>query len=194
MALATFTITNDGQFLLITSTETGSIESLSLTEIKDITCTRVAPMVGTYPYVDMNMLTVEINGRSADLTFDLATVTNQVGWTLDLAGCNQAQADIRGWAASSGGTVGGATEATLLLVEANTAADATVLVSSSTTGAGTIPAGSKAATIVIVGSGATINLVVRPDGWSQSFEFNNDTLPAIPYNGNGATMYVDILT
>jgi hypothetical protein len=88
-----------------------------------------------------------------------------------------------------------ATEATLLLVEANTASDATVLVSSSTTGAGTIPALSKAATIFMDGTGGQINGVVRPDGWSQSFEFNNDTLPAIPYNGNGtATVYVDILT
>ena len=71
----------------------------------------------------------------------------------------------------------------------------TALTSSSTTGAGTIPALSKAATIYIDGAGGQINGVVRPDGWSQSFEFNNDTLPAIPYNGNGtATVYVDILT
>lgn len=97
--------------------------------------------------------------------------------------------------AGGGGGPAKATEATLLLVEQNTASDATVLVSSSTTGAGTIPALSKAATIVIDGSGGQINGVVRPDGWSQSFEFNNDTLPAIPYDGNGtATMYVDILT
>jgi hypothetical protein len=97
--------------------------------------------------------------------------------------------------AGGGGGPAKATEATLLLVEQNTASDATVLVSSSTTGAGTIPALSKAATIFIDGSGGEINGVVRPDGWSQSFEFNNDTLPAIPYNGNGtATMYVDILT
>lgn len=104
-------------------------------------------------------------------------------------------ADIYGAIKGGGGGGGGATEATLLLVEQNTASDATVLTSSSTTGAGTIPALSKAATIVIDGSGGQINGVVRPDGWSQTFEFNNDTLPAISYNGNGtATMYVDILT
>jgi hypothetical protein len=97
--------------------------------------------------------------------------------------------------AGGGGGPAKATEATLLLVEQNTASDATVLVSSSTTGAGTIPALSKAATIFMDGTGGQINGVVRPDGWSQSFEFNNDTLPAIPYNGNGtATVYVDILT
>ena len=56
-------------------------------------------------------------------------------------------------------------------------------------------AGSKAATIYIDGSGGSINTVARPDGWSQSFEFNNDTLPVIAYDGGGtATMYVDILT
>ena len=71
----------------------------------------------------------------------------------------------------------------------------TALTSSSTTGAGTIPALSKAATIYIDGAGGQINGVVRPDGWSQSFEFNNDTLPDIDYNVNGSsTMYVDILT
>ena len=97
--------------------------------------------------------------------------------------------------AGGGGGPAKATEATLLLVEQNTASDATVLVSSSTTGAGTIPALSKAATIFMDGTGGQINGVVRPDGWSQSFEFNNNTLPAIPYDGNGtATVYVDILT
>lgn len=92
-------------------------------------------------------------------------------------------------------TGGSATEATQLLIEANTASVATALVSSSTTGPGTIPAGSKAATIYIDGAGGSINFVPRPDGWSQSFEFNNDTLPEIAYDGGGtATMYVDILT
>ena len=83
----------------------------------------------------------------------------------------------------------------LIAINENTEEDPTVLTSSSTTGAGTIPAGSKAATIYIDGAGGSINSVVRPDGWSQTFEFNNDTLPAINYNGNStATMYVDILT
>ena len=99
---------------------------------------------------------------------------------------------------AGGGGGGDATEATQLLVKTavqDSAPEATVLVSSSTTGPGTIPAGSKAATIYIDGSGGSINSVQRPDGWSQSFEFNNDTLPEIPYDGGGtATMYVDILT
>ena len=83
----------------------------------------------------------------------------------------------------------------LIAIEANTSIVESVLTSSSTTGPGTIPAGSKAATVYIDGSGGEVNSVVRPDGWSQSFEFNNDTLPDITYNGNGtATVYVDILT
>jgi hypothetical protein len=94
-----------------------------------------------------------------------------------------------------GGGGGDATEATLLLVETNTASVATFLTSVSTTGSGLILPGSKAASIFIDGSGGSINGVVRPDGWSQSFEFHNDTLPRIDYDGNGtATMYVDILT
>ena len=69
------------------------------------------------------------------------------------------------------------------------------LTSVKTTGPGLIQPGSKAATIVIEGSGGSVNGVIRPDGWSQSIEFNNDTLPRIAYDGNGtATMYVDILT
>lgn len=182
MALATFTITNDGQFLLVTSTATGDVESINLNELKDITYLYLSPSPGTYPYADMNRVTLEINGREADLTFDLAAVTNQAGWTLNQAGCIQAESDIRGWAyAASGG--GGDPSVP------------TALVSSSTTGAGTIPAGSKAATIVIDGIGGEVNSVVRPDGWSQTFEFHNDTLPVIPYDGNGtATMYIDILT
>lgn len=88
-----------------------------------------------------------------------------------------------------------ATETTLALVEGNSSSVATALVSSDTTGAGNIPAGSKAASVFIDGVGGSVNGVVRPDGWSQTFEFNNDTLPLIPYNGNGlATVYVDILT
>jgi hypothetical protein len=200
MALTTKTIVNDGQFLVVTSS-LGTVESINLGSIKNITYTDVSPAPGTYPYTDLLLLTVEITSREADLSFVLASVTNQAGWTLNEAGCIQAEADIRGWAASSGGGGGGggdATEATQLLVKAaveSSAPFATVLVSSSTTGAATIPALSKAATIVIDGSGGQINGVIRPDGWSQSFEFNNDTLPAIPYNGNGtATMYVDILT
>lgn len=99
---------------------------------------------------------------------------------------------------AGGGGGGDATEATQLLVKTavqDSAPKSNSLTSSSTTGPGTIPAGSKAATIYIDGSGGSINHVPRPDGWSQSFEFNNDTLPVITYDGGGtATMYVDILT
>jgi hypothetical protein len=276
MALTTKTIINDGQFLVVTSSS-GNVESINLAVIKNITYTYVASPPGTYSYTDMCLLTVEFADREADLSFDLASVTNQVGWTLNQAGCIQAEADIRGWATSAGGGGGDATEATLiqvktsvidqgivpqatettqLLVKANTdkldvnlstrategtassinselstlntnqvgvlnaveeiklstdlttpdidairvateasSPKANTLVSSSTTGAGTIPLGSKAASIFIDGIGATINLVERPDGWSQSFEFNNNTLPAISYDGMGtATVYVDILT
>ena len=194
MALTTKTIVNDGQFLVVTSS-LGTVESINLGSIKNITYTAVSPAPGTYPYTDLLLLTVEFTSREADLTFDLASVTNQAGWTLNKAGCIQAEADIRGWAASSGGGGGDATEATLLLVEQNTASVALSLTSVKTTGAGLIPPLSKAATIVIDGTGGEINGVVRPDGWSQSFEFHNDTLPRIDYDGNGtATKYVDILT
>jgi hypothetical protein len=220
MALTTKTIINDGQFLVVTSSS-GNVESINLAVIKNITYTYVASPPGTYNYTDMCLLTVEFADREADLSFDLASITNQAGWTLDEAGCIQAESDIRTWAKASGGGGGGgdATEATQLLVEANTAGidtnvalmtpdieavkiatqasapKANALSSVKTTAGGTIPAGSKAASIFIDGSGATVNGVERPDGWSQSFEFNNNTLPVISYDGMGtATVYVDILT
>tara|TARA_R110000787_G_scaffold135568_3_gene247903 strand:+ start:973 stop:1353 length:381 start_codon:yes stop_codon:yes gene_type:complete len=97
-----------------------------------------------------------------------------------------------------GGGGGDATEATQLLVKTATQASApkpNAITSIKTTVAGLIPLGSKAASIYIEGSGGQVNNVIRPDGWSQSFEFNNDTLPEITFNGNNtATMYVDILT
>jgi hypothetical protein len=292
MALTTKTIVNDGQFLVVTSSS-GNVESINLAVIKNITYTYVASPPGTYNYTDMCLLTVEFADREADLSFDLASITNQVGWTLDEAGCVQAETDIRTWAKANGGGGGGgdATEATLLQVESaiqaqglvpqateaealdqgisldalvqwtftgqqlnkdsapvslsfeqeaiidaiklavssvasNTtgqvavldaiksanesvkiqtanlniplsdlAPKANTLSSVKTTAGGTIPPGSKAASIFIDGIGGEVNGVERPDGWSQSFEFNNNTLPAISYDGMGtATVYVDILT
>ena len=112
MALTTFTITNDGQFLVVTSS-LGAEESINLASIKDISCINVIAFPGTYPYVDMNLVTVEINNRETNLTFDLAAVTNQATWTLNQVGCNQAQTDIRGWLVTASGGAGLATEATL---------------------------------------------------------------------------------
>ena len=118
------------------------------------------------------------------LEFDVDDVANQAGWIAGDMPTNRLAAvtDITTWLASSAG--GGGDPSVALS-----------LTSVKTTGAGLIPPLSKAATIVIDGTGGEINGVVRPDGWSQSFEFHNDTLPRIDYDGNGtATMYVDILT
>jgi len=117
------------------------------------------------------------------LEFDVDDVANQAGWIAGDMVANRLAAvtDITTWLASSAG--GGSPSVALSLTSVKT------------TGAGNIPPLSKAATIVIDGTGGEINGVVRPDGWSQSFEFHNDTLPRIDYDGNGtATMYVDILT
>jgi hypothetical protein len=84
----------------------------------------------------------------------------------------------------------------LAAIEVNTNIQSLTLTSSSTTGAGAIPAGAYAATIFIDGIGGVVNGVVRPNGWSQTFEFYNYTLPVgtIPYDGMGATVYVDIFS
>lgn len=143
-------------------------------------------------------------GDNIVFRFNPEEVTNKAAWSAGATSFDNAYIalqEILGWFSES---VAGATEATQLAVLAalNTIAsdDAqiespTVLTSSSTTGAGTIPAGSKAATVFIDGDGGEINGVVRPNGWSQAFEFNNDLLPLISYDGNGtAIIYVDILT
>lgn len=77
----------------------------------------------TYPYDDRKQIVINFfdeNGTSP-LTIDLEAVANQAGWTLDLAGLNQACVDICTWitnciSASGGGGGGLATEATLSAV------------------------------------------------------------------------------
>ena len=155
-------------------------------ELVNISCSGPVPPAGDIVRLEIRIFDTVTGGFTSVQYYEPGSTTPDPA---DYSGCTVT------YITGGGGTAGGATEATQLLVEANTASVATVLTSSSTTGPGTIPAGSKAATIYIDGVGGSINSVPRPDGWSQSFEFNNDTLPAIPYNGNGtATMYVDILT
>ena len=66
MALTTKAITNDGQFIVVTSS-LGNVESINLDSIKDITYTYVLAIGGTYRYDDMCLVTVECDGREADL-------------------------------------------------------------------------------------------------------------------------------
>jgi hypothetical protein len=116
--------------------------------------------------------------------FDIDNVGNQPTWLVGTLRnkISVVVEDITTWLGSMGGGGGDPSVPT-------------ILTSVKTTGAGNILPGSKAATIFIDGSGGSINGVIRPDGWSQSFEFHNDTLPRIDYDGNNtATMYVDILT
>jgi len=151
-------------------------------ELVNISCSGPVPPAGDIVRLEIRIFDTVTGGFTSVQYYEPGSTTPDPA---DYSGCTITYIT---------GESGGATEVTLQQVETNTASDATTLTSSSTTGAGTIPAGSKAATIFIDGSGGQINGVVRPDGWSQSFEFNNDTLPNITYNGNGATVYVDILT
>lgn len=54
-----------------------------------------------YPYDNMVIVRIAMadgkNSESHDLELDLNTVTNQVGWTPDLAGQQQCVADILAW-------------------------------------------------------------------------------------------------
>jgi hypothetical protein len=152
-------------------------------ELVNISCSGPVPPAGDIVRLEIRIFDTVTGGFTSVQYYEPGSTTPDPA---DYSGCTITYIT---------GESGGATEVTLQQVETNTASDATTLTSSSTTGAGTIPAGSKAATIYIDGAGGSINTVPRPDGWSQSFEFNNDTLPDIPYDGGGtATVYVDILT
>jgi len=73
-----------------------------------------------YPHVDLFAITINFHNESnsPSIRFDLAEVSNQPGWTADLAGLAQAKLDICGWmtAVAPGGGAPSATEATLQAV------------------------------------------------------------------------------
>ena len=74
---------------------------------------------GTYPYKDRKRITITFSGESGtpSLSFDLEEISNQPGWTLDLAGVIQAVSDINSWITTATGSPSGlATEATLLSI------------------------------------------------------------------------------
>ena len=61
-----------------------------------------------------------------------------------------------------------------------------------TTGEIQVPAGAKSISIYIVGDGAEIDGVSRPDGFARTFEISNVNQPEMVIDGNTtATIYVD---
>lgn len=58
----------------------------------------------TYPFDDMLQVVVEMDQKNYPIKFDIQSVTNQVGWTPNAAGLDQAVADIISWAATCGGS------------------------------------------------------------------------------------------
>jgi len=72
---------------------------------------------GTYPFKDRKTITITFHDETSNpsIRFDLEEISNQPGWTLDLAGVIQAVTDICGWiTTATGPTTGLATEATAL--------------------------------------------------------------------------------
>ncbi len=154
----------------------------------------------TYPYDDRKQIVMNFHDEngSSSFTFDLESVDNQAGWTLNLAGLLQAQLDITGWIASctaAGAAIGLATEATLQIL---TAAIGRSLASATYAGAGAqaTNAGVKAATIYCLTGKESINGIVRPVG-SYVYETSRgeDTINAISMNPNaGGIIIVDELS
>lgn len=55
-----------------------------------------------YPFDDMLKVEIEMDQKSSNISFDIQSVTNQAGWTPNLAGLVQAITDINGWAGECG--------------------------------------------------------------------------------------------
>lgn len=55
-----------------------------------------------YDFTDMLKVTIYLEGHAKDVSFDIQQVTNQAGWTANLAGLKQAISDIKDWAAECG--------------------------------------------------------------------------------------------
>ncbi len=77
-----------------------------------------------YFHTDLIVISINFHNEheNPSLRFDIQDVSNQAGWTADLAGLNQATADVCDWitacnASAGGGGAGLATETTLALIE-----------------------------------------------------------------------------
>jgi len=111
------------EVLVVNAVQPNAPENYLLSNIKSVTGSFQAGVgrngivnPSTYSFKDRKTVTVEFGDDLPSLTFDLETVTNQPGWTLDLAGVTQAIADINSWITTAASPPGGATEATLISV------------------------------------------------------------------------------
>jgi hypothetical protein len=104
-------------------------------ELVNISCSGPVPPAGDIVRLEIRIFDTVTGGFTSVQYYEPGSTTPDPA---DYSGCTITYIT---------GESGGATEVTLQQVETNTASDATTLTSSSTTGAGTIPAGSKAATI-----------------------------------------------
>jgi len=145
-----------------------------------------------YPHPDMLMIVINFHNEHANppLRFDLATVNNQAGWTLDVPGLIQAKNDICAWLTSVvGGSAGGlATEVTLSAVNTKLAPITGVVTSLSViTGAGAASVAAGKRTVSFFNSGAadtTVNGATLKAGVGITYPelSNRDTYGAIPYD------------
>ena len=143
----------------------------------------------TYPFTDQKQVVITFSNESTvpSLVFDLETVANQPGWTLDLAGLTQAVADLCGWVTSLGGALTGfATEATLLALNNQFVAVIRTpgLINVLGVSSASVAAGSRAVSFFNYGPvAATVNGSTLAPGRGVDFAAGgeNDTLAAIPY-------------
>lgn len=128
MSVKTITVANVGgtiQILVANVVKPNIPECFALTSIKSVIPTYNL-LIGRsgidlptpYPFTDQLMVTVNFDNEHANppIRFDIQTVTNQAGWTLDFAGLTQAVSDICGWITLASAGIGDATEATLIEV------------------------------------------------------------------------------
>jgi len=155
-----------------------------------------------YLYDDLAVVTVGFldGNNSVEWKYDLNAISNQPTWTVDLAGLNQATADICAAinACTGGGsTVGLATEATLQNVEALLTGTTRTLNTLNVSGPGAIPAGAVRGSVFNFGGAAgTFNGTVLPAGLTVPIGKvdDNDTYNAINYDATGTAFWIEYTT
>lgn len=94
----------------------GSWEYYPVSNVVGVTGTYTAGIKAssglTYPFADMCIINIDLSeANTKQVVFDVQRVTNQAGWTANLAGVNQALADINTWINTVASPSGGATAA-----------------------------------------------------------------------------------
>ena len=142
-------------------------------------------LVGKTPYAHKDMFIVAVTFHNEQsnpsIRFDLATVENQPGWTLDFSGLEQAVTDMNGWLAA-GSSIAPVSE--LLSLASASYIDSTARQTTS---------GKNTVMFTCVTGVEEINGIVRPAGVYTYQPTLNNVVNIINYNANDGQIILDEL-